>query len=129
MANSLRFNLNDGCFEFAMTLNEFFISAQNRQALPKPMLTNMVQGSPAGAASVMSGNENRDRTVNGMKMLPESLILYHEDQAAAQATSGTATSTNAGDIHVSENSFFSNSDKCSMYKLSCEIIHLSRVLV
>ena len=106
IANLLRFNISDGSLDLALTLNELSISAQNRQVLPKPMLTNMVQGSAAGAVSVMSGSESRDRTLNGMRMPPDSLILYQQDQAAAQATSGTATSTNVGDIQVSENSFY-----------------------
>ena len=67
------------------------------------MLTNVVQGSAAGAASMISANENRDRPGNGVRVPPDDMLLYHQEQAAAAqaAVSGTATSSNAGDIYVS----------------------------
>ena len=74
--------------------------------MPKPLLANMVQGSAAGGASLVSANENRDRHGNGGRVPPDGMILYHQEQVAVAqaAVSGTATSSNAGDIHVSMNS-------------------------
>ena len=76
-----------------------FLTGHNRQALPKPMLSNMSSGS-ATDASVMTSSDNRDRTRNSVKVPPDGLVLYHQHEAGAQVAA-SATSTNVGDIHVS----------------------------
>ena len=107
-------SLTTHCFRNIILTECFFSSAQNRQALPKPMLTNMAQGGAGSGAPLMSGNDNRDRAVNGARMPPDSLILYHQDQGAAQAAaSGIAAS--AGNIRVCSVEPFSS------IKIYCEI--------